>query len=137
MICLGGSLRSDRCAGDGDSPLGLGLGQGLFDGLIILSRRICAACIYTEGVVPLRSRRISGDPCPYWRHLLGVRWIALDEVGFGARRGILILSFPRSVLASGCSMEDDVDDVALSFSDVMRNIFGTLDPLLGCMCNRG
>jgi hypothetical protein len=34
-------------------------------------------------------------------------------------------------------MQDDVGDVALLFGDVVRNIFGALDPLLGCMCNGG
>jgi hypothetical protein len=63
--------------------------------------------------------------------------MALDEFGFGARRGMLIFSSLRSVSTSGCSMQDYVGDLALSFGDVVRNIFGALNPLLGCMCNGG
>jgi hypothetical protein len=50
---------------------------------------------------------------------------------------MLIFSFLRSVSTSGCSMQDDVGDLALSFGDVVRNIFGALDPVLGCMYNGG
>ena len=46
----------------------------------------------------------------------------LPSTSLGSVRdeGMLISSFLRSVSTSGCSMQDDVGEVALSFGDVVR-----------------
>ena len=64
----------------------------------------------------------------------GGLWIALDEVGFGARRGILILSFPRSISASGCSVQDNVDDMTLHINFGLCETYSEYSTLFWVAC---